>query len=151
MNAFPQRKFLPHSPPSWVRDDAIWFITINCSPRGQNQLASPPIAESIREALETYRIQGRWWPHLVLLMPDHVHGLFSFAQDAGLATTVKAWKHFLSRQCGISWQRDFFDHRLRKDESFVEKASYIRMNPVRANIVQRVEDWPYTWTWPVLR
>jgi hypothetical protein len=41
------------------------------------------------------------------------------------------------------WQRDFFDHRLRDDESFEEKAAYILNNPVRAGLVNRFEDWPY--------
>lgn len=35
------------------------------------------------------------------------------------------------------WQRDFFDHRLRSIESAAEKAQYIRMNPVRAGLVNR--------------
>jgi len=46
---------------------------------------------------------------------------------------------------GIGWQRDFFDHRLRKNEAYLEKAAYIRMNPVRAGLVASAEDWPYVW------
>jgi mono/diheme cytochrome c family protein len=34
---------------------------------------------------------------------------------------------------------------LRKDESYREKADYIRANPVRAGLVTRPEDWPYFW------
>ena len=37
----------------------------------------------------------------------------------------------------------FFEHRLRKEESFREKADYILANPVRAGLVERAEDWPY--------
>lgn len=55
------------------------------------------------------------------------------------------WKHFTARTLGIEWQRDFFDHRLRH-RSFVEKAHYIRMNPVRAGLVEKLEEWPYVWT-----
>jgi hypothetical protein len=39
----------------------------------------------------------------------------------------------------------FFDHRLRRDESFGQKADYILHNPVRAGFVEKIEDWPYIW------
>jgi REP element-mobilizing transposase RayT len=56
---------------------------------------------------------------------------------------VERWKRYAARKAQVTWQRDFFDHRLRHDESFIEKASYIRLNPVRAGLTVRTEDWPY--------
>jgi putative transposase len=41
------------------------------------------------------------------------------------------------------WQRGFFDHLLRSEESYAQKWDYVRENPVRAQLVERVEDWPY--------
>jgi hypothetical protein len=35
------------------------------------------------------------------------------------------WKRWTARQMGIEWQRDFFEHRLRSDESLREKTDYI--------------------------
>ena len=58
---------------------------------------------------------------------------------------MRDWKHWTAVQCGIEWQRDFHDHRLRRDESFSEKSDYILQNPVRAQLVERAEDWPYVW------
>jgi hypothetical protein len=40
-------------------------------------------------------------------------------------------------------QEGFFDHRIRSNESAEEKRQYILMNPVRAGLVARPEDWPY--------
>ncbi len=59
--------------------------------------------------------------------------------------TLADWKRYTCTKGGIDWQRDFFDHRLRKDESYIEKAHYIRMNPVRAGLIARSEDWPHVW------
>ena len=59
--------------------------------------------------------------------------------------SISDWKRYTCTHGGIDWQRDFFDHRLRKDEGYTEKAHYIRMNPVRAGLVARPEDWPYVW------
>jgi putative transposase len=43
----------------------------------------------------------------------------------------------------VSWQRDFFDHRLRDHHEETEKISYIRLNPVRKGLCERPEDWPW--------
>ena len=45
--------------------------------------------------------------------------------------------------CEFRWQAGFFDHVLRSDESRSEKWEYIRMNPVRAGLVEEADDWPY--------
>ena len=97
--------------------------------------------ESVRYRAE----MQQWWPHLFLAMPDHVHALLTFAAEPGMRNTMSDWKRYTARECGIDWQRDFLDHRLRKDESLVEKAHYIRLNPVRANLVREPGDWPYVW------
>jgi len=41
------------------------------------------------------------------------------------------------------WQPGFFDHVLRSDESYVQKWKYVRDNPVRANLVELWDQWPY--------
>ncbi len=42
------------------------------------------------------------------------------------------------------WQRSFFDHALRKEESLTDVACYIWENPVRAKIVEEPID--YAWS-----
>jgi putative transposase len=76
-------------------------------------------------------------------MPDHLHMLATFGPNAGMKTVIRNWKRYLANHAGINWQRDFFDHRLRDDESDDEKANYILNNPVRGGFVTRFEDWPY--------
>ncbi len=81
----------------------------------------------------------------MLLMPDHIHFLVSFMDRASFSRVIGDWKHYLSRTYAIDWQDNFFDHRLRKDESLGGKADYILQNPVRAGLVTKPEDWPYVW------
>ena len=50
----------------------------------------------------------------------------------------------MARTTSIKWQRNYFDHRVRKDESLVEKADYILNNPVRARLVTCAEEWPFS-------
>lgn len=41
------------------------------------------------------------------------------------------------------WQRYSFEHVLRDDEKSVTAARYVVLNPVRAGLVKRVEEYPY--------
>jgi hypothetical protein len=139
------RKLLPHQPPWWVDPQReTWFLTLNCLPRGENHLARPDRAPAIFESIGNRQLRQLWWPHLFLLMPDHCHTLISFpASDLPWTKVVRDWKRWLARSLGIRWQIDFFDHRLRNDESLDEKAAYILTNPVRAGLASNPEDWPY--------
>jgi len=83
--------------------------------------------------------------HLLLLMPDHLHALVVFPPDKEMKKVVAQWKEILAKRIGIQWQRDFFDHRLRKEESLREKADYILENPIRKGLVTRTEDWTFVW------
>ena len=76
-------------------------------------------------------------------MPDHLHGLFSFPGAKPMQRVVCSLKEWVAKQTGVQWQRDFSDQRLRGWESGVEKANYIRRNPVRAGLAERSDDWPF--------
>ena len=141
----PQRKSLPHDVPLWVNPHReIYFITINCQERGGNQLAAPEISERLFATVRHRQEHSVWWPHVFLLMPDHLHALISFPPGAKpLQTIISQWKAWSAKAMGIHWQRDFFEHRLRHDESRQAKATYIMENPVRKKLVARPEDWPF--------
>jgi REP element-mobilizing transposase RayT len=139
----PRRRRLPHEVLTWVEDGACYFLTICANDRSSGALLL--CAEVLLSAAEHYHEQGRWFLHLFVLMPDHVHLLAGFPQETGLRQTVHAWKRFSARRGGFAWQRDFFEHRLRHDESFDEKAHYVRMNPVRAGLCGSWEAWPHRW------
>jgi putative transposase len=144
--ALPVRKKLPHDVPSRVESGAIFFITACVEQHGSDSLCRNDLPACLWESILHRTEMGQWWPHLVLVMPDHLHALMAFATVPGMRKTMNDWKRFTARALGIEWQRDFFDHRLRHDESFIEKAHYIRMNPVRAGLVEKPEDWPYVWS-----
>ena len=141
------RKYLPHEIPSWVDPHKeAYFISINCEERGRNQLAMPDVAEHLFETVRYRQEKFLWWPYVFLLMPDHLHALLSFPpSDKPLKRVVSKWKEWTAKEIGIVWQRDFFEHRLRHEESRREKADYILANPVRKKLVARLEDWPFVY------
>ena len=85
---------------------------------------------------------GIWFARVFVIMPDHVHGLFRFPNPQyPLRKAILDFKRWTARQGKFQWQCDFFDHRLRRDESVKEKADYILMNPVRGGLTQTPEQW----------
>lgn len=145
MSSRPVRKKLPHEIPHWIDPSGeVYFVTINCLQRGLNSLCVAETAKAILESVKFRHSSQEWFVHLLLLMPDHLHALISF--PVHLPSTQKSlskWKAWTARQTGVRWQRDYFEHRLRTDESFDEKASYIRGNPVRAGLAEESDGWPW--------
>ncbi len=140
------RKRMAHEVPpgaSLNPEEEVYFITICCLPRGENQLAIPEVWRVIEETLRVREQAGDLKARLVLAMPDHLHGLIAFPNGKPMAKIISSLKEWVAKSSGVKWQRDFFDHRLRSWESGLEKAQYIRLNPVRAGLVQAPEDWPF--------
>jgi putative transposase len=84
-----------------------------------------------------------------VLMPDHWHGLVELGQRDPLAFVVNRFKAVTSKQLrqtphapGI-WARGFHDHALRYNEDIHVAARYIIANPLRANLVTHIGDYPY--------
>ena len=120
-----------HTIPQWVADGSWFFITINCVPRGKNQLCRPGTGDAVLAAMKFNHERLLWHCRLCLLMRDHLHAIIAFPREPGMQTTVKNWKKFVAGHHGVDWQRDFFEHRLRDHHEVDEKTSYILMNPVR--------------------
>ena len=56
---------------------------------------------------------------------------------------VGRWKAWQTRQLGVLWQDNFFDHRIRNKREFDLKAEYIRQNPVVKGLCKNAADWPW--------
>jgi len=48
-----------------------------------------------------------------------------------------------SYPAGSPVQRSFWDHVIRKNESLEKVVEYVQGNPVRAGLVQNVDEYPY--------
>jgi len=85
-----------------------------------------------------------------VLMPDHFHGLLQLNNKANLSDVIRTLKSksalLINRALqknGKLWQSAYFDRGLRKDEELIGIARYIVANPLRAKIVDKVENYPF--------
>jgi len=85
-----------------------------------------------------------------VLMPDHWHGLVELQERESLSRCVARAKAESTRRwnrahggTGSLWAPGFHDHALRREESLIDCARYIVLNPVRAGLVRRCGDYPF--------
>jgi len=86
-----------------------------------------------------------------VVMPNHVHVLIEVIQGYPLGDVIHSWKSFTAKQAnkilgktGAFWQRDYFDRFIRDEAHFANVVNYIHHNPVKAGLVRRAEDWPFS-------
>jgi REP element-mobilizing transposase RayT len=83
-------------------------------------------------------------------MPDHVHLLTEgTTQESDLCRFVSSFKQssgfmFSRERAGRLWQSGYYDRVLRDDEATVIVVRYILDNPVRAGLVMKFSDYPYS-------
>ena len=95
--------------------------------------------------------------HAAIVMPDHVHVIFSPLQDADghlfsfaeIMSGIKgASAHSINKVIGRRgrvWQEESFDRLLRSDENARSKCEYVCQNPVRAGLVESEDEYPWIW------
>jgi putative transposase len=137
------RKQLNHTTHFAARFGAIYFVTICCEKRGSNQLCREDMSKVLFDTARIYHEGGRWNLNLLLLMPDHLHALIGIDGRDSLSQLIRDYKRITAKLAHVQWQRNFFDHRLRHDESLAEKFAYTCQNPVRAGLLQDESEWPY--------
>jgi putative transposase len=103
----------------------------------------------MQDVANANRIKNYAWS----IMPDHIHLLIQGNDIIGFVRLFKGKltpvARFINPRRPL-WQRSFFDHALRKEESISDVACYIWENPVRAGIADKPTD--YSWSgsevWP---
>jgi putative transposase len=106
-------------------------------------------ARLLVEMLFDYSAQGKYLLHEFVVMPDHIHALITPAMDISLERAMQLIKGGFSFRLRKAekievWQASFTNHRIRDLEDYEGHREYIWLNPVRARLSVRPEDYPYS-------
>jgi REP element-mobilizing transposase RayT len=122
-----------------------YFITL-CTKDRRSSLANPATADAILAAWRGQHADGDYVFHCGTVMPDHIHYLFTLGERLSLGQCLiklKAKTKEALQAVGLSWQRDFYDHWLRADDSMEGFAKYIYLNPYQKSLLAVEDSWPY--------
>ncbi|MDF7809706.1 transposase, partial [Pontiellaceae bacterium B12219] len=109
-------------------------------------------AQAVTIALESLikcAATAEWEVPQICFMPDHVHVMLlpMREREQKLSLLMQRWKSSSKQRlnrAGIEggiWQREFFDHLLRSNESLTDKWRYVEMNPIRAGLCSTPEEY----------
>ncbi len=132
---------LHHCAPKWVPAGETYHVRLRLAAGAQPPLTETKLGSVLLDSVANYHSRGRWRCWLFVVMPDHIHGLLAFPYEPGMSATVQQWKAYHTRCHGVSWQAGYFDHRVRSEREFAEKAHYLRRNPVAKGLCAQESDW----------
>jgi putative transposase len=134
----------------WSEALACYAVT-KCPQGRQPVLDNPETAGLLLSSFDYLRQTDQIRLMAFCIMPDHYHLLIfltgAISLSALMATlgryTARRLNQILSRS-GQFWQEGFYDHRCRDEDDLEDRMTYIEHNPVRAALVERAEQWPYS-------
>jgi REP element-mobilizing transposase RayT len=148
---------MSESDPRWLDVDRRRFRRIESildgPPGGHAYLAVPEVGGLVFKNLEWLEGSRGWWVLSAVVMPTHMHMLIrnTLGRTGDLLEDLAQFKGFTGRKAnailhrtGSFWAREDFDHWCRNADKVESVARYIRNNPVKAGLVKRWQDWPWT-------
>jgi len=152
MSRFPPRKKI-RLPLSVYNQGHAFFITISTHQKHPWFKRHHRLCESAIALMQNVASANRIKNYAWCIMPDHIHFLIQGNEIIGFVRLFKGKLTPVARSINPRrslWQRSFFDHALRKEESISDIACYIWENPVRAGIADKPIDylWSGSEVWP---
>lgn len=136
--------------PHWELKGSTYFVTVRVDEKVGKPFLDPMIARFMVSALcrednKKFSLQA------FVIMPDHLHFICKPLYEYTLSKIMQNLKgstayqiNKLLNRTGKFWQAESFDHLIRDGISLREKWEYIRENPVKARLVNKAEDYPFS-------
>jgi putative transposase len=141
------RRNLPH----WQEPGRVYFITWRCL---KERTLRSEERTLVMDALRHWD-GAKWTVYVAVVLPDHVHVLAQpLPRGEGgafdLAEIIHSVKSFSSQKInrlvgnsGSLWQDERYDRIVRDEAEFLEKWQYIRNNPLKEELSQSPEEYPW--------
>jgi putative transposase len=134
-------------PPHRLFPGATYFVSTATWER-RELFRVPEVADILVRRILACRDRGAFLLHEFVVMPNHFHLLMTPSETTTLENAIQLIKggssHEIHAQRGTRmeiWQIGFHEWSVRDAEDYLTKVAYIRMNPVRARLVERPQDW----------
>ncbi|MGH7900582.1 MAG: REP-associated tyrosine transposase [Thermodesulfobacteriota bacterium] len=125
-----------------------YFVTI-CTADKRKVFTNSSIFSEVVNCLKESATRHNFQIFAYCFMPDHLHLLIGANEsEADLIKFIKLFKQRTGYEYGKKykvklWQKSFYDHIIRKEESLIEKTRYILENPIRKGLVIDFREYPF--------
>lgn len=131
------------------RDDSIYRLDVFCiMPNHVHAVFAPLLTEELARKMAERAIEYKRLALNQLLPADAKDEVCKFALTSILGS-LKGWtarrcNEVLKRQ-GQFWQHESYDHVIRNQAEWARVVRYVIENPVKAQLVENWQDWPWTY------
>jgi REP element-mobilizing transposase RayT len=126
---------------------ASYFLTL-CTVDRSPGLNREAVASAIQVQCAAIETDGHWTHRAGVIMQDHLHLFVCLKGGLSISRCVARLKSKtrvpLSAD-GITWQPNFYEHRLRPEDAAEDVLRYIFMNPYLEKIVPCDRVYPWYW------
>jgi len=135
-------------PKEFYKGDVSAAFTL-CLKGGIQAFINPEIVSTFKDILTSVITKKGCIVPVYCFMPDHQHLIVTgTCSDSDIWNAVVSYKQktgfWMSvNEVGISWQKDFYDHIIRRHEDIATQVRYILDNPVRKGLVSLWHDYPF--------
>ena len=132
-----------------VLSDRFFFVTCRLfhNRRTLSETELKCLAQTISARRKAHGFLVTAW----ILLPDHWHAILYPHHPLTISEVMQSIKVSSTRrmnrargELGLLWQGRFFDRAVRTAKEYHETMAYIHLNPVKAGLVSRPEDWPWS-------
>lgn len=135
--------------PGWAKTGEAYHIRIRTESFSPLPLTDKELAPALLKSADLYHGITRWYCHLFLLMPNHLHALLIFPPDRNMSEVIGDWKRMQAKQHRIQWQGNYYEEMISHGRELAEKSAHIRRNPVVKGLCAKTVDWPWVIEYPV--
>jgi REP-associated tyrosine transposase len=111
---------------------------------------SERMANLLINTLTHYRREQKYLLHEFVVMPDHMHVIFTpcgITLESAMQFVKGGFSYRVKQVLGIDaevWERGYVDHRIHDANDYDQHVLYVRNNPVQAGLVKLAEEYPYS-------
>jgi len=147
-----EKSFHPHLTHIF-EDGAVYFVTSSTV----NRLPLPPPARKKILEVIIHPADGLYEIFAVCVMPDHFHAILQpcrmenreWAKLDKVMFRIKGasarYANGIMERTGALWERGYFNRIIKKENDYSTSMNYLVMNPVKAGLAPRPEDYEFTW------
>lgn len=136
------------------------FITIVTSKRRKILIQN---IDLLRQSFKFAKEKIKFDIIAIVIIPDHIHMIikpedinkypeiiklikthFSKNIDENKIDNYNPTKSRINKKEKDIWQRRYWEHTIKDEEDLIKHIDYIRYNPIKHKIVERLQDWKYS-------
>jgi len=127
------------------------FFTSSATWERRSILQSNPLCNLLLDVIRENRAKQRFHVHEFVFMRDHVHLILTPGPLVSLEKAMQFIKGGFSyrakKEIGFHdevWQKGYNEHRIGDAAEYAQHVEYIWMNPVKAGLVEKAEEYLYS-------